>query len=127
VADGDRAYNAETPARHHHGRRAVSPSRSARSSAIRLRSLSSAPFNRRPASRALASGDHHTKRVQVRAALSQMRLTGLSVGKDGRNRTLLSTFRARTGRNQPSNSKFIFGPSVWLRSLIRPEPGTALA
>jgi DNA polymerase I-like protein with 3'-5' exonuclease and polymerase domains len=40
---------------------------------------------------------------------------------------LLSAFRARTGRNQPSNSKFIFGPSVWLRSLIRAEPGRALA
>ena len=33
----------------------------------------------------------------------------------------------RTGRNQPSNSKFIFGPSVWLRALIKPEPGNALA
>src|SRR4051794_6484331 len=56
-----------------------------------------------------------------------MRLTGLSVGSDGRNRTMLSAFRARTGRNQPSNSKFIFGPSAWLRSLIRPEPGNTIA
>jgi DNA polymerase I-like protein with 3'-5' exonuclease and polymerase domains len=39
----------------------------------------------------------------------------------------LSPFRARTGRNQPSNSKFIFGPSVWLRGLIRPKPGWGLA
>ncbi len=31
------------------------------------------------------------------------------------------------GRNQPSNSKFIFGPSVWLRGLIRPRPGWGLA
>lgn len=64
---------------------------------------------------------------ELRAALSQMRLAELSVGLDGRNRCLLSTFRARTGRNQPSNSKFIFGPSVWLRGLIRPEPGCGLA
>ena len=48
-------------------------------------------------------------------------------GSDGRNRCLLSAFRSRTGRNQPSNSKFIFGPATWLRSLIRPEPGMALA
>lgn len=64
---------------------------------------------------------------ELRVALSQMRLSELSVGCDGRNRCLLSAFRARTGRNQPSNSKFIFGPSVWLRGLIRPEPGYGLA
>jgi DNA polymerase I-like protein with 3'-5' exonuclease and polymerase domains len=36
-------------------------------------------------------------------------------------------FRASTSRNQPSNAKFIFGPSRWLRSLIKPEPGRAIA
>jgi DNA polymerase I-like protein with 3'-5' exonuclease and polymerase domains len=56
-----------------------------------------------------------------------MRLSDLSVGHDGRNRALLSPFASRTGRNQPSNSKFIFGPSVWLRGLIKPEPGHGLA
>lgn len=64
---------------------------------------------------------------ELRFALSQMRLTELAVGSDGRNRNLLSAFRARTGRNQPSNSQFIFGPSVWLRGLIRPEPGNGIA
>jgi len=56
-----------------------------------------------------------------------MRLSDLSVGQDGRNRTLLSAFQSRTGRNQPSNTKFIFGPSVWLRGLIKPPPGYGLA
>jgi hypothetical protein len=60
---------------------------------------------------------------ELRAALSQMRLSELAVGQDGRNRTMISAFRARTGRNQPSNTKFIFGPSVWLRGLIKPPPG----
>jgi DNA polymerase I len=60
---------------------------------------------------------------ELRAALSEMRLSDLAVGRDGRNRTMLSAFRARTGRNQPSNTKFIFGPSVWLRGLIKPPPG----
>lgn len=64
---------------------------------------------------------------ELRVALSQMRLSELAVGHDGRNRCMLSAFQARTGRNQPSNSKFIFGPSVWLRGLIRPEPGYGLA
>ena len=64
---------------------------------------------------------------ELRSALSQMRLSDLQVGKDGRNRTMLSAFRARTGRNQPSNTKFIFGPSVWLRGLIQPPPGYGIA
>jgi DNA polymerase I len=64
---------------------------------------------------------------ELRYALSQMRLADLAVGADGRNRCLLSAFRGRTGRNQPSNSQFIFGPAVWLRGLIRPEPGNGLA
>jgi DNA polymerase I-like protein with 3'-5' exonuclease and polymerase domains len=40
---------------------------------------------------------------------------------------MLSPFGSKTARNLPSNAKFIFGPSTWLRSLIKPEPGTALA
>jgi hypothetical protein len=64
---------------------------------------------------------------ELRHALSQLRLNELAVGSDGRNRCLLSAFRSRTGRNQPSNTKYIFGPSVWLRGLIRPEPGRAVA
>jgi hypothetical protein len=64
---------------------------------------------------------------ELRVSLSQMRLSDLAVGRDGRNRTILSAFSAVTGRNAPSNSKFIFGPSVWLRFLIRPAPGMSLA
>ena len=64
---------------------------------------------------------------ELRTALSEMRLSDLAVGQDGRNRTMLSAFRARTGRNQPSNTKFIFGPSVWLRGLIQPPPDYGIA
>jgi hypothetical protein len=64
---------------------------------------------------------------ELRHTLSQLRLQDLSVGADGRNRYLLSAFRAKTGRNQPSNSKAIFGPSAWIRSLIRPAEGRAVA
>ena len=64
---------------------------------------------------------------ELRSALSELRLNDLAVGRDGRNRCMLSPFRARTGRNQPSNSKFIFGPSVWLRGLIKPPPGHGVA
>ena len=64
---------------------------------------------------------------ELRSSLSDLRLNDLAVGRDGRNRTILSAFRSRTGRNQPSNAKFIFGPSVWLRGLIQPPPGYAVA
>jgi DNA polymerase-1 len=64
---------------------------------------------------------------ELRHSLSEMKLEKLSVGSDDRNRCLLSPFSSRTGRNQPSNNRFIFGPSVWLRGLIKPTAGNALA
>jgi hypothetical protein len=64
---------------------------------------------------------------ELRSSLADLRLNDLAVGQDGRNRCLLSPFRARTGRNQPSSAKFIFGPSTWIRSLIQPPPGMAVA
>ena len=64
---------------------------------------------------------------ELRHALGQLRLNELAVGSDGRNRTTLWAFSSKTGRNQPSNSFSIFGPSVWIRSLIVPKPGKALA
>lgn len=54
-------------------------------------------------------------------------MESLAVGADGRNRCLLSPFQSKTGRNQPSNSKFIFGPSCWMRSLIKASAGNAVA
>ena len=47
---------------------------------------------------------------ELRGALSELRLNDLAVGRDGRNRTLLSAFRARTARNQPSNSQVHLRP-----------------
>lgn len=64
---------------------------------------------------------------ELRSALAQMRRINLCVGSDHRARCLLSPFQSRTGRNQPSNSRFLFGMSAWLRGLTRPEPGMGLA
>jgi len=64
---------------------------------------------------------------QLRKTLDAMDDMKLVVGPDGRNRTLLSTFRSVTGRNQPSTTKFVFGLPSWLRSLIKPEQGRAVA
>ena len=64
---------------------------------------------------------------QLRQALAELRPNALEVGNDHRNRVLLSPFGARSSRNTPSNTKFIFGPAVWQRSLIRAAPGGAVA
>jgi len=65
---------------------------------------------------------------QLRFTLDKLKLTDLRVGSDGFNRCWLAPFSSRTGRNQPSNAQFIFGPAVWLRTfLIRARPGWALA
>src|SRR5262249_31301226 len=66
-------------------------------------------------------------REVLRVHRGELKRIELTVGADGRNRYLLSAFAAKTSRNQPSNSRFIFGPSAWLRCLIRPEPGCAVA
>ena len=56
-----------------------------------------------------------------------MRLNKFRVGADGRNRTMLIAFGGKTGRNQTSSNKFIFGSSVWLRGLIKPAEGWDIA
>ena len=65
---------------------------------------------------------------ELLSAVRQTRLFDtLRVGVDGRNRFMVSPFNSKTSRNQPSSAHCIFGPGVWVRSLIQPPPGHALA
>jgi DNA polymerase I len=64
---------------------------------------------------------------QLRHARDKMRKIKLAVGADGRNRTVLWPFKSKTSRTQPKAAQWIFSPAVWLRSLIKPEPGMAVA
>jgi DNA polymerase I len=64
---------------------------------------------------------------QLRYTRNKMKKIGLTVGRDGRNRTVLWPFVSKTARTQPKAAEWIFSPAVWLRSLIKPEPGTAVA
>ena len=64
---------------------------------------------------------------QLRHARNKMRKIKLAVGADFRNRTVLWPFKAKSSRTQPKASQWIFSPAIWLRSLIRPEHGMALA
>ena len=64
---------------------------------------------------------------QLRHTRDKMRKIKLAVGADGRNRTVLWPFKSKTSRTQPKASQWIFSPAVWLRSLIKPAPGMAVA
>jgi hypothetical protein len=64
---------------------------------------------------------------QLRYIRDKLRTIKLSVGRDGRNRTVLWPFSSKTSRTQPKAKHWIFSPSVWLRFLIRPELGRAVA
>jgi DNA polymerase I len=64
---------------------------------------------------------------ELRATLHRMKLIGLAIGADGRNRTGLKPFQAITGRNLPSASEFIFGPARWMRGFIKPPKDFGLA
>lgn len=63
----------------------------------------------------------------LRTTMGKLRLTGLAVGADGRNRFSIWPFSAKTGRNQPSTTESIFGPSKWMRALIRPSENYGVA
>lgn len=63
----------------------------------------------------------------VRRTISELRLNKIAVGSDGRTRTMLSPFASRTGRFQPSTNRHPFLCPKWLRGLVSPGPGLALA
>jgi hypothetical protein len=64
---------------------------------------------------------------QLRYVRDKLRTIQLSVGSDNRNRCVLWPFSSKTSRTQPKAKHWIFSPSVWMRFLIKPEPGKALA
>jgi hypothetical protein len=65
--------------------------------------------------------------AEARYTLGQLKLNSIEIGNDGRHRSPLHPFRSKTSRNQPSSAKYIFGPSVWIRCLIKPQKGMAIA
>jgi DNA polymerase-1 len=64
---------------------------------------------------------------QLRHIRDKMRSVDLAVGNDDRNRTMLWPFKAKSGRTQPAASEWVFSPAVWMRNLIKPGPGMAIA
>lgn len=64
---------------------------------------------------------------ELRTTLSGLRLQDIPVGAYHRNYFAVMPYGSKTGRNQPKGKEFIFSGAKWLRHLIRPEPGMALA
>ncbi|GAH46533.1 unnamed protein product, partial [marine sediment metagenome] len=58
---------------------------------------------------------------------SKMRAEKMSIGVDGRNRGEMWAFGTKTGRNAPSTNSCIFAAAKWLRMLIKPPKGQAVA
>jgi hypothetical protein len=52
---------------------------------------------------------------------------GLQICPDGRSRAALMCFGTKTSRNAPKGSKFVGTCPAWMWSLVRPEPGRAIA
>ena len=57
----------------------------------------------------------------------QLKLNRLTVGPDGRNRYMTGAFGSTSSRNQPSATRNIFGLPSYMRGLVQPPPGVALA
>jgi DNA polymerase family A len=51
----------------------------------------------------------------------------LEIGSDGRNRFWFNPFGTKTGRNNPSTNRCIFGLPHTMRSFMKPPPGMAFA
>ena len=55
------------------------------------------------------------------------KMLGYCVGDDGRSRTPLNWFSTVSGRTAASSSKYPFGPSKWVRELLKPKDGFTYA
>jgi DNA polymerase-1 len=64
---------------------------------------------------------------ELREALSQVRSNSIVVDADDRSRTPLRPLASKTGRSQPSTSKFLFGAARWARSFIVAPEGHTFA
>jgi DNA polymerase I-like protein with 3'-5' exonuclease and polymerase domains len=63
----------------------------------------------------------------LRTTLHAFDPSTLAVGPDGRNRTALRPFSTVTSRNAPSAKASVLGTAAWVRHLIKPAPGRAVA
>src|SRR6516162_1000296 len=64
---------------------------------------------------------------EYKRMIDALRNLKLEIGSDGRNRRWLNPFGTKTGRNNPSTNRALFGLPHTMRSFMKPGPGMALA
>ncbi len=64
---------------------------------------------------------------ELLSTLRQLKKESLAVSPDGRNKLWLKPFGTLTSRHTPRAREFIFSQPMWLRGLIKPTEGRALA
>jgi DNA polymerase I len=64
---------------------------------------------------------------EFRRMLDVLRDVPLEIGADGRNRCWQNPFGQKTGRNNPSTNRWLWGLPHTMRSLMKPPPGMAIA
>ena len=64
---------------------------------------------------------------KLRKIAGSGKMLGYNIGPDNRSRTELHWFSTVTGRTAASSSKYPFGPSKWVRELIKPPTGFTYA
>ena len=62
-----------------------------------------------------------------RRMISALQDLKLEIGADARNRSWLNPFGTKTGRNNPSTNRYLFGLPHTMRSFMKPPPGMAFA
>jgi hypothetical protein len=64
---------------------------------------------------------------EFKRMIDAVRNLKLEIGADGRNRFWANPFGTKTGRNNPSTNRALFGLPHTLRSFMKPAPGVAIA
>jgi hypothetical protein len=64
---------------------------------------------------------------QDKRMIDAMKNLKLEIGADSRNRSWLNPFGTKTGRNNPSTNRALFGLPHTMRTFMKPGPGMALA
>lgn len=75
-------------------------------------------------------GERHSQikpLADLRRALSVLKNSKFVVDHDARARTNLRPYSSKTGRSQPSSTAYLFGLPKWMRSLLKPGTGHAIA
>ena len=65
--------------------------------------------------------------MKISGMIDAIKNLKLEIGSDGRNRFWFNPFGQKTGRNNPSTNRALWGLPHTMRSFMKPAPGMAIA